>query len=219
MMLYEKYRPKRFEDVIGQDKAVGKVKAVLSKQWGGRAWWIAGPSGTGKSTLATLIANVGCECVREMVGGEVTLGMLDEIREEIGKRSLFAPTPNGKTPRAYIVNEAHGMRRAVIQRLDDMLERKNLPEHIVWVFTTSREGQKQLFDGQQVDAPMFLSRCLKVNLSSYGLAQAFAARAKEIAMAEGLDGKALPAYTRLINEKHGNLRDVLDAIEMQEMMA
>ena len=52
MNLYEKYRPQTFEEVLGQDKAVAKIRRIIDRGWGGQAFWISGASGTGKTTLA-----------------------------------------------------------------------------------------------------------------------------------------------------------------------
>lgn len=56
-MLFEKYRPRTFADVVGQDKAVATIRRTLERGGaGGRAFWISGPSGAGKTTLARIIA-------------------------------------------------------------------------------------------------------------------------------------------------------------------
>jgi DNA polymerase III subunit gamma/tau len=54
--LYEQYRPQSWGEVIGQDKAIQKIEAMKRRGLGGRAYWIAGQSGTGKTTLARLLA-------------------------------------------------------------------------------------------------------------------------------------------------------------------
>ena len=59
--LFEKYRPSTFDGVLGQDKAISKAKKLLSRSWGGRAWWISGASGTGKTTIAKIIAAQGAD--------------------------------------------------------------------------------------------------------------------------------------------------------------
>jgi hypothetical protein len=51
------------------------------------------------------------------------------------------------------------------------------------------------------------------------LAEAFAARAKQIAEGEGLDGRPLKDYLRLVQEKSNNFRAVIQAIEAGEMIA
>jgi len=59
--LFEKYRPTTFDEVLGQDKAINKVKLLLERGWGGRAWWLSGASGTGKTTIAKIIASQGAD--------------------------------------------------------------------------------------------------------------------------------------------------------------
>ncbi len=54
--LVEQYRPKRWEDIIGQDKVVKQVMTVAKRGLGGWGYWISGVSGTGKTTIARLIA-------------------------------------------------------------------------------------------------------------------------------------------------------------------
>ena len=54
--LYEAYRPTTWSDVVGQDKIVAKLRALMRRGLGGRAFWISGQSGTGKTTIGRLIA-------------------------------------------------------------------------------------------------------------------------------------------------------------------
>ena len=57
MQLHEKYRPKDWPDVIGQPKAVRVLTSLRDRSgFAGRAFWIAGASGIGKTTIARLIA-------------------------------------------------------------------------------------------------------------------------------------------------------------------
>ena len=56
MQLFEKYRPRSFDDLIGQDKIKQRLELIHSRTGlAGRAYWIAGQSGTGKSTVARII--------------------------------------------------------------------------------------------------------------------------------------------------------------------
>lgn len=55
--LYEAHRPQSWDEVVGQDKAVSKLLALKERVGlAGRAYWISGQSGTGKTTIARLIA-------------------------------------------------------------------------------------------------------------------------------------------------------------------
>ena len=72
MQLYEQHRPRTWTDVIGQEKAVRKAQTILKRGWGGRAWWLSGKSGVGKSSIGLIIAKEGADelNVMEMDGGD-----------------------------------------------------------------------------------------------------------------------------------------------------
>ena len=79
--LHEQYRPQTWDEVIGQDRVLAKIQAVAKRGLSGRAFWIAGQSGTGKTTIARLIAQEISDpfCTIEMDAGELTVGKLREI--------------------------------------------------------------------------------------------------------------------------------------------
>lgn len=55
--LYESYRPATWQEVVGQDKTVNALLAMKDRAGlAGRAYWISGQSGTGKTTIARLLA-------------------------------------------------------------------------------------------------------------------------------------------------------------------
>src|SRR5262245_8432250 len=56
MQLTEQYRPKSWDEVAGQDKVIGRIRALAKRGLAGRAYWLSGASGTGKTTIARLIA-------------------------------------------------------------------------------------------------------------------------------------------------------------------
>jgi replication-associated recombination protein RarA len=210
MRLSEKYRPQTLAEVIGQDKAVRILERLTSRSWGGRAYWLAGNSGTGKTTLAWVLARMQAHelYITETVGRQLTPNRLREMSDKWHYRPMYG------SGYALIVNEAHGLTKPVIEILLDVLE--NLPDNVLVVFTTTRDGQ-DLFE-EQLDSGPFASRCINITLASRGLCEPFAERAKAIAEREGLDGKTISDYIRLMKNCRNNLRMALQHIEAGAML-
>lgn len=212
MTLHEKYRPRTWSDVVGQSKALAVLDSLRSRGGlAGRAYWIAGKSGTGKTIIAELLAaDVAHECCIERYTARTLMPSdVATIQRGLAFRGLE------RGGRAVIVNESHGLRADTSESLLDALEA--IPSHAVWIFTTTVEGQKEFcFDDS--DAFPLLSRCLRLDLAQRDLAKPFAERARMIAQAEGLDGQPIEKYVKLANECRGNLRAMLQEIEAGRMM-
>ena len=148
---------------------------------GGRAYWITGKSGTGKTTIAKIIANkIAGEStnILETTGRELTKSIIDTWLNQY--RIYGKPfVGNGY---ALIVNESHGLNKTAIEIMLNILE--ELPDYVTFIFTTTLKGD-DLFE-EQLDNDPFKSRCIFLKLAQRGKGGAYIDLCYNIALKECL---------------------------------
>src|SRR5580765_8935066 len=138
--LHVKYRPDKFEDVIGQDEAVKSLKRVI-KDNRAKTFVFTGPSGCGKTTLARILANT-------FAGGKATQANIEEFDaatnsgadavREVASRAFYRAI--GTSPvKAFIIDEAHRLSAAAWTVLLKPIEEP--PAHVYWMFCTTEASK------------------------------------------------------------------------------
>src|SRR5438309_3939869 len=152
--LHRKYRPQDFDEVVGQEAIVRTLKNAISSEQVRQAYLFAGPRGTGKTSLARILAK-GLNCVQgptptpdKVCNPCVTIANgtsldviemdaasqrgIDDIRE-IRERVVLQPA-EGRY-KVYILDEAHQLTDAAWNALLKLIEEP--PPHLVFVFCTT----------------------------------------------------------------------------------
>ena len=179
-----KYRPRRLDGVIGQAPAIAALKGMLKAKTSGQAFLISGPSGTGKTTTARILAHyLNCEdfnfqktepCFTCAYCEQVKLGRYPDVEEFNISDSRGIDTIRGiiddlqyegrTNAKVYILDEMHQMTKQAANALLKPLEEP--PENAVFILLTT-EPQNVL--------NTIRNRCTQITLQQGDTAQSGAA--------------------------------------------
>lgn len=131
--LYRKYRPESFDEVIGQDHIVKAISGSLKAGKVAHAYLLCGPRGTGKTTVARIIAKELGTSVNDIYEMDAASNRgIDDIREiNDNVRTL----PFDSKYKIYILDEVHMFTKEAWNALLKTIEEP--PEHVIFILATT----------------------------------------------------------------------------------
>ena len=184
--LYQKYRSQSFDELVGQEYVVRAIRNAVAENKVGHAYLFCGPRGTGKTSMARLLARAvncsnpdhapcnECENCKAAIEGthpdiiEINAANethVEDIRDLIDRARL---SPMMGKHKIYIIDEVHQLSSSAASALLKTLEEP--PEHVIFILATT-DPQKllktiisrcQRFDFSKVDTPKIQNHLLSI---------------------------------------------------------
>ncbi|MBU3806519.1 MAG: DNA polymerase III subunit gamma/tau [Candidatus Fournierella pullistercoris] len=217
--LYRKWRPKRFEDVIGQQSIVSALQNQIASQRVGHAYLFTGTRGTGKTTCAKIFAKAvncldksgadpcgECSICKGIDDGSIldvveidaaSNNGVDNIRD-LREETVY--TPASCTYKVYIIDEVHMLSIAAFNALLKVMEEP--PSHVIFILATT--------EIHKVPATI-LSRCQRYDFARIR-PEDIAARLSYIAQQEAFQ-LTLEAAELIARLADGAMRDALSILD------
>lgn len=217
LALYRKYRPIDFDNVYGQEEVVTVIKNAIDNNKVSHAYLFCGPRGTGKTTIAKIIARmVNCSelingkpcgkcynCLNFLNSNDIveidaaSNNGVDEIRELRDKINLV---PSNAKYKVYIIDEVHMLTNQAFNALLKTLEEP--PAHVIFILATTEPHKIPL---------TIASRCQKFRFTKIN-SKNIVDRLKEIASFENItiENDALFEIARISD---GGMRDAINLLD------
>lgn len=220
-VLARKWRPKKFQEVIGQAHVTRALQNAIQTNKIGHAYMLVGTRGVGKTSVARIFAKaIRCENLTSDINAcgecracldfdtETSMNVIeidgasnnsvDNIRELIGNVHYL---PTSGRFKVYVIDEVHMLSTNAFNALLKTLEEP--PAHVVFIFATT-EAQKLL--------GTVLSRCQRFDFRNVSVPD-LAAHVKEIAKVEGIKFENDELVNQLAVLGRGSVRDTLSLLD------
>lgn len=220
-VLARKWRPRRFEEVIGQDHITRTLSNAINSQKVAHAYLLTGTRGVGKTTIARIFAKalmcpnrdaaanpcLECESCLEVDKGNsinyieidgASNNGVDDIRDLV-ENVQYLPTQGEY--KVYVIDEVHMLTVNAFNALLKTLEEP--PAHVKFVFATT-DPQKLL--------GTVLSRCQRLDFK-HVKKDMLAKHLTKISDAEGINFQNKKIIERIANQGNGSVRDALSLMD------
>lgn len=217
--LYRKYRPARFDDIVGQDTIVQTLKNAIANNKLTHAYLFSGPRGTGKTSTAKILAKtINCQnlkgfepcnkcdsCIQ--INNKQSTDIIeidaasnngvDEIRELKSKVNLV---PSNSKYKVYIIDEVHMLSTGAFNALLKTLEEP--PSHILFILATT--------EAHKIPATI-LSRCQRFDFKKISVNKIIE-NLKKIVVQENIDIEE-EALKEIAILSQGGMRDSISLLD------
>ncbi len=205
--LTDKYCPTRIEDFVGLEKVKRAMSKIVANPIPTNFYFL-GPSGTGKTRMALTVANLMPAELHHIASKECTI----ETVRDIVKQCHWMPRMfnDWKPCKMHLIlaDEADQCSYAAQQAFLSILDGTNRPPNTIVIFTGNSIANLE---------DRFMSRCHKMEFSSYGISRETAALLERVWDAETDNPVERPNFQRIVKESNNNVRESLMRLETELM--
>ncbi len=198
--LTEKYRPKTFSEFAGMEKQRRILQAFAANPYPKGFLFLGGP-GTGKTSMGLALAQAIPAELHHIPSTECTVDYLKRVRFSC----QYVPM-TGYKMHLVLVDEADQMSTAAQNACLSYLDGTDTPPATVFVFTCNAVDRFE---------ERFLSRNLKMEFSTYGIAAPVSELLQRVWIKQGGTTTNMPNFARIVKESNNNVREALQRLETE----
>jgi replication factor C subunit 2/4 len=207
--LAERYQPKTISQFVGLEKAK-RIMAKFTENPYPSAWLFVGPSGTGKSSMAMAICYAIAGELHHIPSQSCDLATVKAVTDRCHYYPRILETGQPGRFHFVLADEADRMTGPAQLAFLSKLDGTAFPPNTIFVFTCNAVDSLEA---------RFLSRCRRVDFSSYGMSEGIVSLLQRVWDAETDSSTACPNLARLAKDSLNNVRDALMTLETEILAA